>query len=165
MFRFDSSGTPRLSSGDQISTINVWASLSPNLPAAMANMDDLSDFKVVLNNFLLPSVEGLDINDSHFVICSSNDVHIWRDWASSHPAVTLIFLPPRSPDLNPFDVLWADILQAIRHVSFYSKEQLWQEIADYFDRLTSTKNYWSSSASSMAQRLDRIERVGGCLVY
>ncbi len=78
-------------------------------PAVIANMDNLADFRDVLDDFLLPSVENMN-KDNQSVLFSSNVIHIWRDWASSNPIVTLIFLPPSSPDLNLCDVLWKTTL-------------------------------------------------------
>jgi transposase len=48
----------------------------------------------------------------------------------------LLFLPPYSPDLNPIEMIFAKIKQALRSLACRSREALWGAIQSVLDRVS-----------------------------
>jgi transposase len=49
---------------------------------------------------------------------------------------TLLFLPPYSPDLNPIEMIFAKIKQALRSLACRTREALWGAMQGVLDRIT-----------------------------
>jgi transposase len=50
----------------------------------------------------------------------------------------LVFLPPYSPDLNPIEMIFAKIKQALRSLACRTREALWDRIQSVLDTVTSS---------------------------
>jgi len=48
----------------------------------------------------------------------------------------LVFLPPYSPDLNPIEMIFAKIKQALRSLACRTRDALWQAMQSVLDRIT-----------------------------
>ena len=53
----------------------------------------------------------------------------------------LAFLPPYSPDLNPIELVFAKIKQALRSLACRTREALWQSMQSVLDRVTASDAY------------------------
>jgi transposase len=51
---------------------------------------------------------------------------------------TLLFLPPYSPDLNPIEMIFAKIKQALRSIACRTRDALWNAMQGVLDRITAT---------------------------
>ncbi len=154
-----------LAAGLPCSTIKVWMSFSNEAAGVMVNLENVSNFQVVLDDFLLPCLNQQDGAGNVHILCPPTYVDIWRDWAPSH-RVSLILLPPFSNDLNPCDLLWRKICYSLKHLKFVSKAQLWEEVADSFDRLILCAGIRFVAASSMCERLEKVQKeMGGPISY
>jgi transposase len=51
---------------------------------------------------------------------------------------TLLFLPPYSPDLNPIEMIFSKIKQALRSLARRTREALWAAMQSVPDRVTAT---------------------------
>ena len=49
---------------------------------------------------------------------------------------TLLFLPPYSPDLNPIEMIFAKIKQALRSLACRTRDALWGAMQGVLDRIT-----------------------------
>jgi len=49
----------------------------------------------------------------------------------------LVFLPPYSPDLNPIELVFAKIKQALRSLACRSRDALWNAMQSVLDQVTS----------------------------
>ena len=60
---------------------------------------------------------------------------------------TLLYLPPYSPDLNPIEKLFAKLKTLLRKAAKRSTEELWKEIGDLLNTVTTSEceNYFASS--------------------
>lgn len=50
--------------------------------------------------------------------------------------ITLVFLPPYSPDLNPIEYIWKSIKRALSPLLIESVEHLKELVRDFFKRLS-----------------------------
>lgn len=50
----------------------------------------------------------------------------------------LVYLPPYSPDLNPIELAFSKIKQALRSLSLRTVDALWQTMQSVLDRVTAT---------------------------
>lgn len=50
----------------------------------------------------------------------------------------LVFLPPYSPDLNPIEMIFAKIKQALRSLACRTRDALWQAMQSVLDQVTSS---------------------------
>lgn len=50
----------------------------------------------------------------------------------------LVYLPPYSPDLNPIELAFSKIKQALRSLSLRTVDALWQTMQNVLDRVTAT---------------------------
>jgi transposase len=51
----------------------------------------------------------------------------------------LLYLPPYSPDLNPIEMVFAKIKQALRSLACRTRETLWQAMQSVLDQVTATE--------------------------
>lgn len=49
---------------------------------------------------------------------------------------TLIYLPPYSPDLNPIEMIFSKIKQALRGLALRTQDALWASMQSLLDRVT-----------------------------
>ena len=49
----------------------------------------------------------------------------------------LVFLPPYSPDLNPIELIFAKVKQALRSLSCRTRDALWNAMQSVLDQVTS----------------------------
>ncbi|KAK3884326.1 hypothetical protein Pcinc_011391 [Petrolisthes cinctipes] len=66
----------------------------------------------ILENAFLPSVRILlySYPEEFFLVQDNSPIHnckVVKDWFSTHPEIKVLPHPPRSPDLNPIEYLWA----------------------------------------------------------
>ncbi len=123
-------------------------------------MEDVANFKLVLKDFFLPSINQNDLPSPIPILCPPINIDIWRDWATENNA-SLIVLPLDSYDLNPCDILWRRIFQTVQSVKICSKKQLWVEVANAFDFVTLNGSVQFLAALSMPQRMENLERAAG----
>lgn len=167
LIRFDENGKISFAAGRPGSTIKVWASFSLKSVGVMVNLEDVANFKIVLDDFFLSSIDQYDSSCPIPILCPPVDMDVWREWAAKHNA-SLIVLPPNSYDLNPCDVLWRKIYKhVLSEISykFVCKKQLWEEVATAFDFFTMHHLVQFPAALSMRERMEQLERAAGGPVF
>ncbi len=133
----------------------------------MVNMDNIPGIHVLLNDFVLPF--SLDLESEYsakfplFLPDRTFDSHLIREWSVSH-GIPLIFLPPQSADLNPFGLIWPRLLKSLSNVPIFSKQKLWEEVADWFDLSSRYKGLWYVASRSMYHRLVKVYESNGNII-
>ena len=113
----------------------------------------------ILENVMLPSVrvwnpEGNLIfqEDNHPVHCSMGV----QRWFARRPEVELIPWPPKSPDLNVTEHLWAKLKEGrilrYRNNLPRNPQQLWDQIVEIWDDLAQDNEYCCTLVDSMPRR-------------
>lgn len=83
-----------------------------------------------------------------------------RNWLAQHPQVTLIHLPPYSPNLNLIERLWKFLRKRVIDLHFYPSFKLFR--AAVLDFFTQIRRYTTELRSLMRhnfQRLPALEMV------
>lgn len=132
-------------------------------------MDNFPNFKIVLDDFLLPSINFDDFPSPPNILCPPENSDIFRAWAAEHGG-SLIVLPPNSNDINPCDVLWRNIYRHVQQseppsFKIMCKSKLWETVANTFDFLTLTDVVQFQAALSMRERIEKLERAAGGPIF
>lgn len=130
----------------------------------MVNMDSQPAIQVLLDNFLLPFCLDCEAENCCkspvFLPDNTFDPELLRKWSTTH-GISLIYLPPKSHDLNPFDVVWPHLLKCISHIPIFSAKKLFEELADWFDSSSRLKSLWYTASRSMNIRLLQVLESNG----
>jgi len=68
----------------------------------------------ILDEVTLPNVQKRYENDPRIVVEDNSPIHtarIIRTWYDNHPEIVRLNWPPRSPDLNVIENLWAEMIR------------------------------------------------------
>ena len=122
----------------------------------------------ILDNVMLPSVrvwnpEGILIlqQDNHPVHCSMGV----QRWFARRPEIELIPWPPKSPDLNVIEHLWAKFKEGkilrSRNNPPRNPQQLWDQVVEIWDDFAQENEYCWTLVDSMPQRCQAVIVAGG----
>lgn len=124
----------------------------------------------LLDEVLLPTVRTLLFpNTTPFYLVQDNSpIHtsrVVKDWFREHPHITLLPHPPKSPDLNPIEEIWAAMIKVGRPDTLRQRNRqtlldnammAWEQL-----RLPEGQNLSQSSVASMPRRLISVLENGG----
>ena len=97
--------------------------------------------------------------------------HICRDWIGRNRLKIVENWPPKGPDLNPIENVWAEIERILAHRQCRDKNELWVNVSQVFEDLTVDENgnptdYVKKLIESMPRRMgEAIQREGGWTKY
>lgn len=96
----------------------------------------------------------------------NNSVHtskLTRQWFARHPELELIGSPVNSPDLNPIENLWADM---VRDIFPRNVERLEDYVVQRWEEKRNNPQYFKNLYASMPYRIQAvIENNGGITKY
>lgn len=123
----------------------------------------------ILEEVLLPTVEALLFPDGEpfYLLQDNSPIHtcqVVREWFGRHPHVTLMPHPPKSPDLNPIEHVWAAMVRHMpeqdrgrnRDAVVRSAMQAWEHL-----RRPPGQDITSALVASMPKRLNAVLAAGG----
>ena len=123
----------------------------------------------LLEEVLLPSVEVLLFPEGEpfYLLQDNSPIHTCRvvqEWFTRHPHVTVLPHPPRSPDLNPIEHVWAAVKKDMpvqerprEHEALVEAAlQAWERL-----RRPSGQRFTSALVASMPARLTAVLDAGG----
>jgi len=101
-------------------------------------------FLAWVEQFLCPTLQAGDI--AILDNLSSHKVEGVQQ-AITAAGATVLYLPPYSPDLNPIEKLFAKLKTLLRKAAKRSTEELWKEIGELLNTVTTSEcaNYFASS--------------------
>ena len=86
-----------------------------------------------------------------------------KDWFAEHPYITLLPHPPRLPDLNPTEHMWAAMVKRMpvqqprTHAAVIASAlEVWEQL-----RRAPGRNYTETLVTSMPSRLNAVLAAGG----
>lgn len=131
-----------------------------------------ADYVDILEDVLLPTVRALfaDEDELHVYLCQDNSpIHtarVVRDWFVRHPEVTFLDWPPRSPDLNPIEHVWAHMSKRWNGYDGRNQRELFDGVKVIWENLRAQPNVPQELVESMPRRLRKvIEAEGGYTKY
>jgi transposase len=92
-------------------------------------------FEAFVEQVLVPELRSGDVVIMDNL--SSHKRHRVRELIEAVGA-RLVFLPPYSPDLNPIEMIFAKIKQALRSLACRTREALWDAMQSVLDQVTTT---------------------------
>lgn len=124
----------------------------------------------MLDEVLLPSVTRLLFPDAapFYFVQDTSPIHtanVVKSWFHEHPDITLLPHPPKSPDLNPIEHIWAamtrkcaqnNVSQRSRAAVVRSALMAWEEL-----RTPEGQALTQSVVASMPNRLNSVIDAGG----
>lgn len=123
----------------------------------------------ILEEVVLPSVQALLFPEGEpfYLLQDNSPIHTSRvvnEWFGQHPYITLMPHPPKSPDLNPIEHIWAAMNRNMperdqdrsRAVVVRNALQAWENL-----RRPAGQTLTSSLVASMPTRLNAVLAAGG----
>lgn len=123
----------------------------------------------ILEEVLLPSVQAWLFPDNvpFYLIQDNSPIHTCRavrEWFARHPHITLLPHPPRSPDLNPMEHIWAAMVRKMpdlerprtRGAVIAATLEAWEQL-----RRAPGQPFTAELVASMPRRLNAVLGAGG----
>ncbi|KAK3870731.1 hypothetical protein Pcinc_002785 [Petrolisthes cinctipes] len=125
----------------------------------------------ILENAFLPSVRILlyPYPEEFFLVQDNSPIHnckLVKDWFSTHPEIKVLPHPPRSPDLNPIEHLWAAMERRSKEKdlgSRYNRASVVKRALDFWESLRGRHGQFVTQkmVESMPRRLNCVLEAGG----
>ncbi|CAF3669016.1 unnamed protein product [Rotaria socialis] len=125
----------------------------------------------VLEEVMIPTVRAIAIPEPEdiYLVQDNSPVHtaaVVKRWFQQHPEIVLINWPPKSPDLNPIENLWAHITKEWMPENIRSKAHLLQHSRDTWEGMRRTPGLCQNLCDSMPRRLNQvIDELGSYTKY
>ncbi|KAK3895452.1 hypothetical protein Pcinc_000794 [Petrolisthes cinctipes] len=131
-----------------------------------------AEYVNILEDVFLPSVRAVFAEEEalHVYLAQDNSpIHSGRvvsDWFASHPEVTLLDWPSRSPDLNPIEYVWAQMSKDWLGCNGRNRKELFDYVRELWEKLRLQPNLLQNLVQLMPHRLrDVILADGGYTKY
>lgn len=121
---------------------------------------------------ILPSIESQVCEDDEnelqnlvFMqdLSSIHTSHLSKRWLHEHNIPVMEDWPPKGPDMNPVENIWAELVRRIeiqrRQTGVQNEHQLWEDILQAFNELPN--EYFDSLINSMSSRVKTVARKHG----
>lgn len=119
----------------------------------------------ILENMFIPQVQGIFGEEPVNFIQDQSPIHtarIVKTWFQDHEQnISLINLPPKSPDLNIIENAWALLKNRLDTTDVVNREMLWERTEEAWDALTEDIEYWETLARSVPRRLQLVLQMRG----
>ncbi|KAJ6650176.1 Transposable element Tcb1 transposase [Pseudolycoriella hygida] len=93
--------------------------------------------------------------------CSIHTSRVTQRWFAAHPGLVLINAPVNSPDLNPIENLWAELMRDWKDVYPRNKERLKQYIFERWEAKRYDLQYFQNLYASMPNRMKAVIDANG----
>lgn len=126
---------------------------------------DSQQYIDILDNIFIPQVRGIFGEERINFIQDQSPIHTARSvktWFQDHDQdISLINLPPKSPDLNIIENAWSLLKNRLDTTDVVNREMLWERVEETWDTLAEDIDYWETLSRSMPRRLQLVLQMGG----
>ena len=148
-----------------------WAWVSGHGPGEIIEVErrmNSIDYLKILNNVLLPSIEERFPDEETIYIVEDNSaVHtarIIQNWYREHARLQRLFWPPRSPDLNVIENVWAEMVREWRPGMARNENELHERVMEAWRMLDDRPLYFQKLTESMPRRIEKVLEADGAYI-
>lgn len=145
--------------------INVWMAFGENI-RIIHRIQRKTLNAEYYTDFILPLVEEeLFENDLIFMqdLASIHTSKLTKHWLETHNINVMDDWPPKGPDMNPVENVWAELVRRTRDDNV-NRDRLWENIYQAFCELDD--EYFTNLINSMPRRIaDVLQKRGGWTKY
>lgn len=105
---------------------------------------------------ILPLIEDDIVDNDLIFMHDQSSVHTSKNvkrWLTQHNIPVMHDWPPKGPDMNPVENIWAELVRLVRRDST-NKNELWENVMEAFEKLTD--NYYNTLVESMNRRISSV---------
>jgi transposase len=149
-------------------SVNMWGCISARGSGVLCHIEERLTSHVYINllqNVMVPSATNL-FPENDYVFqqdnCPVHTANIVSEWFTDND-ISLLNWPSRSPDLNPMENVWAELVKTIKrqNVRPQNAQQLLEILTNAWE--TITQNYCLGLCNSMTRRLTAVITKNGAM--
>ena len=118
----------------------------------------------ILENSFLPQVNAIFGESPFYYIQDQSPIHrgtVVKQWFQTQRRITLVDLPPKSPDLNIIENAWSILKRRLDTTGVNNQDVLWERIQEVWDDLIDDVDYWQNLSRSMPRRIRSVLDMNG----
>ena len=132
------------------------------------------EYVEILDQIFLPSIKAVygdqygNLQENVNVIEDNSGVHttgIVQQWYAEQPFINRLNLPPRSPELNVIENVWAEMVRNWRPSMARTHQELMVRVEEAWEEIRNDKTYLQILTGSMPRRLQKLIDVGGANIH
>lgn len=141
-------------------TVCVWMAFGKNFRSMLRVQQKTLD-SVYYTNAILPTLERHLHENELLYMHDRSSVHfstLTEHWLNAHNIDVMDDWPPKGPDMNPVENVWAELVRRTRHDAT-NRDQLYENVYSTFQQLETT--YFDKLIESMPRRLEKVMLANG----
>lgn len=160
---------PNRSSG-RIS-LGFWGWMSSMGPGEVVEVSGRMNgvqYKELLNDVFLPTVRSAYPDGTIYLAQDNSAIHrsqVVQEWLASHPDIEIIQWPAKSPDLNPIENLWGQMILNWDPIEVRNNTNLRNLVHSTWESLRGSEMCWNMVADMRLRMTYILENSGGHIPY
>lgn len=152
-------------------SLGFWGWMSSMGPGELVEVGgkfNSHNYLEILRDVMLPTVRVTYPNEHIYFVhdnCSIHKARVVQDWLQTQNNVTIINWPPKSPDLNPIENLWGQIVLNWDPSDVRDKHNLRELVTTSWELMRGKELCWNLIDSMKGRLEDIIENEGSPLRY
>ena len=146
-------------------TICVWMAFGRNFKI-IHRIEQKTLNAEYYTNVILPLIENKLVENDFVFMHDLSPIHtsrLTKHWLETHNINVMDDWPPKGPDMNPVENVWAELVRRTRQDS-ENREQLWENVFEAFNELDDS--YFANLIQSMPRRIAGVlQKRGGWTKY
>ena len=128
-----------------------------------------TDYIEILEDVLITTMERVYGEEVVInVVEDRSSIHtagIVNNWFEEHPQLRRIQLPPRTPELNIIENVWAEMVREWNPSMAANEQQLMVRVTEAWDSMRINQGFLQKLTDSMPRLLRKLIEVGGANIH